>query len=216
MYINCYIFKYLTMKVKDNGIFGGAKENLNMDISPKETDDKTYIADKNLEKSDEIINKKSEDEKIINQINDNDKMIENKMNKINDKENNKEIKEDKYQINLKNCINKIDLDKNLIVLNKNNLKEINLLNKENIKKNKTSQKKGEIINIYANNKFYYTNKDITNTINKSYDIYTKKINNSYENFGKIQYNMKFPNEVIEKFFERKKIRKKKIKIVIII
>ena len=199
------------MKVKDNGIFEGTKENLNMDISPKETEDKTDKTEKDLEKSDEIKNKKSEEEKIIKTIYENDKMKENKMNKINEKENNKEIKEDKNQMNIKNCINKIDLDNNLIVLNKKNLKEINVINKENTKKNKISQKKGEIINIYGNNKFYYTNKDIANTINKSYDIYNKKINNSYENSGKIQYNMKFPNDVIEKFFERKKSKKKENK-----
>ena len=113
-----------------------------------------------------------------------------------------------------NCINKIDLEKNLIVINKNNLKEINTLNKEITKKNNLSQKqkKGEIINIFSNNKFYYTHKDITNAINKSYGIYKKNIENSYnDNYNKIKYNMKFPNELIEKFFERKKNKKKENK-----
>ena len=111
-----------------------------------------------------------------------------------------------------NCINKIDLEKNLIVINKDSLKEINSLNKEIMKKNNSSQKqkKGEIINIFSNNKFYYTHKDITNAINKSYGIYKKNIENGLndDNFIQIKNNSKFPNELIEKFFERKKIRKK--------
>ena len=88
---------------------------------------------------------------------------------------------------------------------------MNVINKEINKRNQTTQKKGEIINIFGNNKFYYTNKDIYNTINKSYDIYTKKIENTYENSGNIKYNMNFPNELIEKFFERKKSNKKENK-----
>ena len=39
-------------------------------------------------------------------------------------------------------------------------------NKETTKRNQITQKKGEIINIFENNKFYYTNKDIYNTIHK--------------------------------------------------
>ena len=106
-------------------------------------------------------------------------------------------------------INKIDFENNLIVINKNNLKEINSINKEVTKKINTfqKQKKGEIINIFSNNKFYYyTHNDITNAINKSYGIYNKNIENSYDD--NFIYNMKFPNEVIEKFFERKKNKKK--------
>ena len=113
-----------------------------------------------------------------------------------------------------NGINKIDLEKNLIVINKTNLKEINTINKEITKKNNSSQKqkKGAIINIFSNNKFYYMHKDITNAINKSYGIYQKNIDNSFDdNCNKIINNMKFPNELIEKFFERKKNKKKENK-----
>ena len=224
MFINCYIFKYLTMKEDDNGIFMSKKENLNSDTSPKETEDKSDISDKNSQKSEGTIENKIEEPKIKNEEQDKNKMRQkSEIKGINNKEkvknikiikligNNKEIKNDKNQINLKNCINKIDLDKNLIVLNKSNLKEINVTKKELNKKNKTTSKKGEIINIFANNKFYYTNKDINNTINKSYDIYTKKFENSNEIFGSIKFNMKFPNDVIEKFFERKKNKKKENK-----
>ena len=85
------------------------------------------------------------------------------------------------------------------------------INKETTKRNPATQKKGEIINIFENNKFYYTNKDIYNTIHKSYDIYTKKIENPIETSGNIKNNMNFPKEVIEKFFERKKNNKKENK-----
>jgi hypothetical protein len=183
------------MKEKDNGILDSSKEKSDMNISPKETEDKSSIVDKNNEKSDEISNKNEEIQKI----------------KIKDQNQNINLKEEKNQIKIKNGINKIDFEKNVIVLNKKNLKELNIINKEINKKNQTTQKKGEIINIFGNNKFYYTNKDINNTINKSYDIYTKKLENSYDNSGKIKYNMKFPNEVIEKFFERKKNKRKENK-----
>ena len=205
------------MKVEDNGILMSKKENLNSDTSPKETEDKSDISDKNSQKSEGTLENQIVSPKIKNEEQGQNKMRQkNEMNGINNKEkvknikiikligNNKEIKNDKNQINLKNCINKIDLDKNLIVLNKTNLKEINVTKKDLHKKNKTTSKKGEIINIFGNNKFYYTNKDINNTINKSYDIYTKKFENSNEIFGSIKFNMKFPNDVIEKFFERKK------------
>ena len=210
MFINCYIFKYLTMKVEDNGIFIHKKENSNIDTSPKETEDKSDLSDKNSQKSDgtnenktEEGNKKSEEqiENKIKQKNENGKEKVKNIKIIKLIGNNKDIKNDKNQNNLKNCINNIDLDKNLIVLNKSNLKEINVAKKELNKKNKTIQKKGEVINIFGNNKFYYTNKDINSTINKSYDIYTKKFECTNENFGNIKFNMKFPNEVIEKFFE---------------
>ena len=209
------------MKVEDNGIFIPKKENLNTDVSPKETEDKSDISDKNSQKSDGTNENKIEDRNIKSE-----EQTQNKMRQINgiknkDKVKNikiiklignkKDIKNDKNQINLKNGVNKVDLDKNLIVLNKSNLKEINLTKKETNKKNKTSLKKGEIINIFGNNKFYYTNKDINNTINKSYEIYTKKFESHNENFGSIKFNMKFPNDVIEKFFERKKSKKKENK-----
>ena len=220
MFINCYIFKYLTMKVEDNGIFIHKKENSNIDTSPKETEDKSDLSDKNSQKSDGTNenktvegNKKSEEqiENKIKQKNENGKEKVKNIKIIKLIGNNKDIKNDKNQNNLKNCINNIDLDKNLIVLNKSNLKEINVAKKELNKKNKTIQKKGEVINIFGNNKFYYTNKDINSTINKSYDIYTKKFECTNENFGNIKFNMKFPNEVIEKFFERKKNKKKENK-----
>ena len=132
-------------------------------------------------------------------------------NKSNNRLKINEIENNKNEVKLKNCVDKIDLDKNLIVLNKKNLKEMNMINKEINKKNQLIHKKGEIINIYGNNKFYYTNQDITNTINKSYGFFSKNLESQDENFGKIKYNIKFPNDVIEKFFERKKIKKKENK-----
>ena len=199
MYINCYIFKYLTMKEKDNGITILAKENCDNRISPKETDDRSDISDKNSLKNEEISCTKNED----------------KNNKIEEQNDNRlkinEIENNKNEVKLKNCVDKIDLDKNLIVLNKKNLKEMNTINKEINKKNQLIHKKGEIINIYGNNKFYYTNQDITNTINKSYGFFSKNLESQDDNFGKIKYNIKFPNDVIEKFFERKKIKKKENK-----
>ena len=211
------------MKGKDNGIFDHQIEHSKNGVSPKETDEKFNVTDKIISKGDIISNKKEEDQNIkteeeiekgikqeddIDMLNDKNKVKNNKEMKLSVIENNKEIKVGKK---LKNGINKIDLEKNVIILNKKNLKEINAINKEINKKNQTLLKKGEVVNIFGNNKFYYTNKDINNTINKSYDIYTTKLENPNENSGKIMFNMKFPNEVIEKFYERKKNKKKENK-----
>ena len=208
------------MKEKDNGISDIQTENYNMNVSTKEIQNKFDIIEKISEKSNEILDKNKKDQEIKNAfeqrednniINGKNRIKNVRITKLNENENIKEIKGDRNQLKTKNCINKIDLEKNLIVLNKKNLKELNVINKEINKKNQTTQKKGEIINIFGNNKFYYTNNDITSTIIKSYDIYTKKIENPYENSGNIKYNMNFPNEIIEKFFERKKNKKKENK-----
>ena len=74
MFINCYIFKYLTMKEDDNGIFMSKKENLNSDTSPKETEDKSDISDKNSQKSEGTIENKIEEPKIKNEEQDKNKM----------------------------------------------------------------------------------------------------------------------------------------------
>ena len=214
------------MKEKDNGISELQLKISENNVPPKEIDSKLPTNDKSSEKIDGIANKKSEDQnqtikdqnqknieqkKDVDLIEEKNQMYDNKIKKLTDNEKNKEIKVEKNQLKFKNGINKIDKENNLIVLNKKNLKELNGISKEINKKNSLSQKKGETINIFGNKKFYYTNKDINNTINKSYDIYTKKIENLYENSGTIISNMKFPNEVIEKFFERKKSKKKENK-----
>ena len=214
------------MKEKDNGISGLQLKISENNAPPIEIESKFPSNDKITEKSEGIANKKSEDQnqiikdqnqKNIQQNEDIDLLVEknqlkdNKIKKLSDNEKNKEIKTDKNQLKVKNGINKIDMENNLIVLNKKNLKELNGINKEINKKNQIGQKKGEAINIFGNKKFYYTNKDINNTINKSYDIYTKKIENLYENSGTIISNMNFPSDVIEKFFERKKSNKKENK-----
>ena len=214
------------MKEKDNGISDIQTENSNINVSAKELESKFDLIEKISEKTIEMSNKKDEEQRKktedqiknsieqredIALINGKNKIKNGKLLIINENSNNKEIKSERNQLKSKNCINKIDLDKNIIVLNKKNLKELNASNKEINKKSQTAQKKGEIINIFGNNKFYYTNKDINNTISKSYDIYTKKIEYSYENSGNIKYNLNFPNEIIEKFFERKKNKKKENK-----
>ena len=144
MYINCYIFKYLTMKEKDNGITILAKENCDNRISPKETEDRSDISDKNSLKNEEILCSKNED----------------KNNKIEEQNDNRlkidEIENNKNEVKLKNCVDKIDLDKNLIVLNKKNLIKINN-NKVDININ-SGMKEYNIINegveaVFNNNYF---------------------------------------------------------------
>ena len=201
------------MKGKDNGIFDTTKENSEKELFPKEIENKFDIQHKIAPKKSPIFNQNSQDQnnqptESSNKLEEDLNMLNNKNKiKINKKVKLKVIQNDNIKKENKNGINKIDFGKNLIILNKKNLKEVNDINK----KNQNTQKKGETINIFGSNRFYYTNKDISNTINKSYDIYTKKLENSYEKSGMIKYNMKFPNEVIEKFFERKKSKKKENK-----
>ena len=74
------------MKEKDNGITILAKENCDNRISPKETEDRSDISDKNSLKNEEILCAKNEDK--------NNKIEEQNDNrlKINEIENNKNEK----------------------------------------------------------------------------------------------------------------------------
>ena len=122
------------MKEKDNGISGLQLKISENNAPPIEIESKFPSNDKIIEKSEGIANKKSEDQnqiikdqnqKNIQQNEDIDLLVEknqlkdNKIKKLSDNKKNKEIKTDKNQLKVKNGINKIDMENNLIVLNKN-------------------------------------------------------------------------------------------------
>ena len=212
------------MKAEDNGTNAiSTEEKLNTTNSPHELEEKLELINSSLinipSKS-----KKREDppeERLPNSIK--DKMNHN--NERNDKEGNKAInsdlntktcfnninnffKNETKELNVKNGINNIDFDKNIIIINKQNLKDLNSINKEikeikNEKKNELMNKKGEIINIFLSENINY-NKDLSNSIKSNYEKLSENFSDSFDNFGQIKSNSEFPNEVIEKFFEKKR------------
>ena len=212
------------MKGKD---YGGnnalSKEKLNGSISTQEIEEELELINKNLINTPYTL-KNKEESKIqknyhirdkIKQFNENGdfdyyKNIKNKNNsKDNLNNNNNIVKNNLNTLNDKNCIKNIDLDKNIITINKQNLKELNNINKEmKIEKKIELFKKGEIINIYINGKLNY-NKDITNSIKTSFEYLTNnKFSCTFDNFGQIKSNSKFPNDLIEKFLEKKRNKNK--------
>ena len=209
------------MKVKDYGSDNVAlKEKLNGSISPQEIEAQLELINKNIINNSFISGNRDEYSKKVkvnqikgkvrqyNEKNDIDgnkiKYNINSINKINN--NIISLNNDYNKINNINCINNIDFDNNIIIINKHNLKELNNINKEikNEKKNEFTTKKGEIINIFVNEKSNF-NKDINN----SFEYTSNKIfDNSIEEFGQIKSNSLFPSELISKFLEKKRNKNK--------
>ena len=203
------------MKVKDYGCSNSSsKEKLEGPISPQEIEaqlelmtqdlmNSPYLSKNSIESSkDQKINNIKEKIKQPNEkynIKEN-KIIKYNLNKNQDINNNNIEKNGCNQLNVKNCINNIDFDKNIIIINKQNLKEFNNINKE--------IKKGEIININNSEKFNISNKEAINSIKKNYEYLIDDFFNSSDNFEKINLDYEFPNEVIEKFLEKKRNKNK--------
>ena len=212
------------MKVKDYGSNEAiAKEKLVGSSSPHVIQKKLEFINKNLSnelylseniKENEKMQKPNQIKDKVIQSNENSGLEENSMlkselnltNNTNNKSN--DLSNDNNNININNCINKIDFDKNIIVLNKLNLKELNNINKDlkNEKKNDLASKKGEVINMLINEKFNY-NKEVSNSIKTSYEYLTDSFLDPFDNFGQINSNNDFPNEIIDKFLERKRNKK---------
>lgn len=205
------------MKVKDNGSNNFfLKEKLNGNISPQEIEAQLELLNKNIINNDNILDNtkenskklKSNQEKQCNGKNDFDELRLNKC-KINSKNrinNNNFIKNDFNNLKNNNCINNIDFINNTIIISKQNLKELNNINKDirNDKKNEFSSKKGEIINLFVNEKINY-NRDINNSIKNIFGYFAdNNFYSSLEGFGQIKSNCLFPNDLIEKFLEKKR------------
>ena len=214
------------MKVKDYGSDNASlKEKLNGSISPQEIEAQLELINKNIINNTYISGNRDEYSKKLkvnqikgkvkqyNEMNDIDeykffKFNINSKNKINN--NNNSINNDCNNLNNKNCINNIDFDKNIIIINKHSLKELNNINKDskNEKKNELTTKKGEIINIYVNEKSNY-NKDINNSIKTNFEYISNNIfESSFEEFGQIKSNSLFPSELISQFLEKKRNKNK--------
>ena len=214
------------MKVKDYGSDNASlKEKLNGSISPQEIEAQLELINKNIINNTYISGNRDEYSKKLkvnqfkgkvkqyNEMNDIDeyklfKYNINSKNKINN--NNNSINNDTNKFNNKNCINNIDFDKNIIIIIKHNLKELNNFNKDskNEKQNDLTTKKGEIINIYVNEKSNY-NKDINNSIKTNFEYITNNIfESSFEEFGQIKSNSLFPSELISQFLEKKRNKNK--------
>jgi hypothetical protein len=164
-------------------------------------------------------NQKQEQSKVkTEQLYENKSYLENKSlnsaslfdNNINSNSNS--LSNEKSDINLNNCINNIDLDKNIIVLNKLNLKEINNINKgeKKEKNNEIIVNKGEVLNIIINEKFNY-NKEVSNLIKSRYEYLTDTFFDSLENIYNIKSNIDFRNELIDNFIKRKRNKNKEKK-----
>ena len=209
------------MKVKDYGSNDtSTKEKMDASFSPSDIDINLDFINKNILSGFYISKNIEETEKLqksdhikdkINQLYENHKLFDKKLLKSdlildNIINNNSNISpNENTNINSNNCINSIDFDKNIIVLNKLHLKEFNNINKEikNEKKNELISKKGEIINMTINEKFNY-NKEVSNSIKTSYEYLTNNFVDTFDNFYQIKSNNNFPNEIIEKFLERKR------------
>ena len=215
------------MKVKDYGSDNvSLKEKLNGSISPQEIEAQLELINKNIINNTYISGNRDEYSKKLKEVNqfkcklkqynekndiDENKKIKysmNSKNKINN--NNNSINNVSNKFNNKNCINNIDFDKNIITINKYNLKELNNINKDNKneKKNELTTKKGEIINIFLNEKSNY-NKNINSSIKTNFKYITNNIlDSSFEEFGQIKSNSLFPSELISKFLEKKRNKNK--------
>ena len=214
------------MKGKDNGTNNAsAKEKVKGTIYPQEIEAQFEIKNKKLINDNSMLKNVEDDKKIrltelnkdkSKQINENNYREENKnmqsdltsitsINNINNF-----IKNENNDLNIKNCINNIDFDKNIITINKQNLqnihKELNNINKEikTEKKNEIFNKKGESINIVINEGIINYNKELNNSIKLSYGHFLDDFSSSNDNFGQIKFNSEFPKEVIEKFFQKKR------------
>jgi hypothetical protein len=211
------------MKGKDNGTNASStKEQLNLSSFPQEIEEQLNLLNGNI-LNNQIKLKSIEDSpgdysivtskdkaKQTNEPDNKDKneKIKNDFfpkNYINNK--NYNYKNENNDLNIKNGINNIDFDKNIIVINKHNLKDLNNIYKE-IKNEKKNDfiKKGETIDIIINENINY-NKDLNTSIKTSYEFFSNNFSDSFDNSGLIQSNSEFPKEVIEKFFEKKRNKK---------
>ena len=213
------------MKGKDNGTSTtSTNEKQNNSISPQEIKEQLELINKKLinshylsrnreENSKSQKNNKSKDKikqnKEKNHLDEN-KVLKNNMNsKIIYNNNFNLIKNENNDMNIKNGINNIDFDRNIIVINKQNLKELNNINKESKyeKKNDIISKKGESINLFIKEIFNY-NKGVSNSIKESYEYLSENFSDYADNSCQITNNLEFPDEIIEKFFEKKKNKNK--------
>lgn len=207
------------MKVNDYGTTStSTNEKQNSSISPQEIEaqlelinkkiiNNPYVSQNGEENSKDLKNNKIRDKikpnKEKNHIEENKNLKSNFNSKINFNNNINLIKYENNDINYRNGIKNIDFDKNIIVINKQNLKEYNNINKEskNEKRNDNSFKKGETVNIFIKEIFNY-NKDVSNLIQESYEYLSENFYDYTDNSWQIKNS--FPDEVIEKFFEKKK------------
>jgi len=217
------------MKVKDHGgNMTHQKEKLNGSLSPKEIEAQLELINKNLcngakmsknEEKNSKMPKSAQTNNKLKQVADKHELREKNhlkfdFNQKNANNNyNANLRNDNHSLYNKNCINNIDFNKNIITINKINLKELNLINRElkNEKKSELQSKKGEILNIYINDKFNY-DKEVTNSIKKTHEYFSTNFSSSFNTFNQIKSNMEFPKEVINAFFDKKrnKIKEKNI------
>lgn len=207
------------MKGKDYGTNNtSTKEKFNGSISPKEIEAQLELISKNNidipchSENTEKDSKNKTPDKINNRIKQptekqntrENKIIKNGLNiKFDNNIKNNFKKNGCNQLNIKNCINKIDLDKNIIILNKQNLKELNIINKEIVSEKKNE--KAEIIDFYINDNY---DKDVNNSVKSNYEYLLDDFSCLFDNFDQIKFNSKFPNEIIENFFEKKRNKNK--------
>ena len=210
------------MKGKDNGTNDIlTDEKLNMIISHQELEEKLEFINSSLINM-PTKSKKKEESPVEDQISNPNKYKMNHINERYSKEGNKIInsdlnsntffnninnifKNENKELKIKNGINNIDFDKNIIVINKQDLKDLNSITKEikNEKKNELINKKGEIINIFLNENINY-NKELSNSIKSNYEQLSENFAGSFDNFWQIKSNSDFPKEVIEKFYTKKR------------
>ena len=208
------------MKGKNNGNnILSTKEHLNLSSFPQEIEDQLKLLNQkklnnNMQSKitedspgehsmcttiDKIKHSNEPDKKYKNDNIENDLFSRNCINNKNNY-----VKNEINDLNIKNGINNIDFDKNIIIINKKDLKNI-CKEIKNEKKNEFI-KKGEIINIIINENTNY-NKDLNNSIKTSYEFFSHNFSDSFDNSGQLKSNCEFPNEVIEKFFEKKRNKK---------
>ena len=212
------------MKGKDNGTnASSAKVQLNLNYLPQEIEEQLNFLNQNILNNNNLKSKIIEDfhgdhsistnkdkEKQSNEPDNKDKNenIKNELfskNYINNKNNN--FKNENNDLNNKNGINNIDFEKNIIVINKQNLKDLDIICEElKNEKKKEFIKKGEIINIIINENINF-NKNLNSSIKTSYEYFSHSFLDSFDNSGMLKSNTEFPNEVIEKFFEKKTNKK---------
>ena len=210
------------MKGKDNGTNASStKEQLNLSSFPQEIEEQLNLVNGNIINN-QIKLKSIEDSPGVHSIvsskdkakqtnepdnKDKNENIKNDFcskNCINNKNNN--YNNENNDLNIKNGINNIDFDKNIIVINKHNLKDLNNICKNKNEKKNDFIRKGEIIDIIINENINY-NKDLNTSIKTSYEFFSNNFSDSFDNSGLIQSNSEFPKEVIEKFFEKKRNKK---------
>jgi hypothetical protein len=210
------------MKGKDYGSNNSpTKEKENVSISPKEIEAQLEHINQNLINNNLILKNVEDGQRIqlaspnkdkFQQSNETIFAEENKntpsdlSSKISNNNKNNCLKNENNNTNAKNCINNIDLEKNIIVINKQNLKEFNNIIKEikNEKKNEiNNNKKGEAINLFVTENINH-NSELSNSIKFSFGHLLDDFSDKNDNLGQIKSNSEFPNEIIERFFQKKR------------